>query len=965
MSGDFESDVKNDKDQQDGTVVSKNTRNKSLNNNESDDATQLAQGKRRLVVDNENNQGSKPDNDRTRIRSRSVNLPLGNNEETQVETYDSTSNVDVTGSTSGASLTDAIHRTNEEVKGLKSRNRRLKIINQRFLLASKLGVGGMGTVYRAKDLRKVEAQDKNPWVAVKLLNDAFKEHPSAFIALQREAQKSQKLAHPNIVRVYDFDRDGETVFMTMELLQGEDLNHIIKRRKKGFKQEDALNIIRQVGGALAEAHKHNIVHSDFKPGNIFYTTSKVAKVFDFGIARAVSEIGTGQVSLNNVDVTERDHTMFDASTLNALTPAYASKEMHNGHDACKSDDVYALGCVAYEVLTGRHPYEKMPANKVLSKNVKLPAVEGLKRSQVKALQKSVAIDRKNRYETVDDFLNDFLPERNKLGVAAKLTLVTLVLALCASGALYYKQQQEIYIKEQNLIKEQQRIEEEKIASQKAIEIENQRIALERVKARNITKAKYELDIQIEAYDKNASRLKKKLEDHAFVSSSSDSLEWQLSVSRNISSLSDVYQDTEWFSEFYENNPQEYLKPIVQEAEAVFKANKLETETWLESYYQKVSNVYLSQARDKVYVEDFSNAQRMIGLARQFDAGNLKIKETQTLLNNKWQDKKLEDQEIIRQASLNSYGVKNETVTQEVNSCSEQLAIVSNNFTYDMKFLQRTLTDLKRKYRSISEEVTQGNHTHVRNLGQCIRLFGEADPIAGEKILSKAKALFPSYVSELNKVEIKPFDSCSIAFSGKGRRYTCADRFIDDLAVRGPELVVVQSYVLGPYSIGKYEVTQGQMAEFCKVTNKCEAVDSKYSQLPATGYSLNQINGYLEWLSETTGFSYRLPTHKEWLNAARARNRALDNNRNCQLNSRGLIKGTRLLPVDIGQPNSWGLIGHVGNAQEIVKDGDDYRAAGGSKVTPMESCNTLSIQNYNVIDKDITGFRVIRNIELTK
>jgi serine/threonine protein kinase len=424
VSGDFESDVKNDKDQQDGTVVSKNTRNKSLNNNESDDATQLAQGKRRLVVDNENNQGSKPDNDRTRIRSRSVNLPLGNNEETQVETYDSTSNVDVTGSTSGASLTDAIHRTNEEVKGLKSRNRRLKIINQRFLLASKLGVGGMGTVYRAKDLRKVEAQDKNPWVAVKLLNDAFKEHPSAFIALQREAQKSQKLAHPNIVRVYDFDRDGETVFMTMELLQGEDLNHIIKRRKKGFKQEDALNIIRQVGGALAEAHKHNIVHSDFKPGNIFYTTNKVAKVFDFGIARAVSEIGTGQVSLNNVDVTERDHTMFDASTLNALTPAYASKEMHNGHDACKSDDVYALGCVAYEVLTGRHPYEKMPANKVLSKNVKLPAVEGLKRSQVKALQKSVAIDRKNRYETVDDFLNDFLPERNKLGVAAKLTLVT-------------------------------------------------------------------------------------------------------------------------------------------------------------------------------------------------------------------------------------------------------------------------------------------------------------------------------------------------------------------------------------------------------------------------------------------------------------------------------------------------------------------------------------------------------------
>jgi serine/threonine protein kinase len=965
VSEDVENKLKNYENQEDGTVVHKRTEKKLFSGFDENDATQLAQGKRRTSVKvDKHNQKNSESIDRTRVRSRSVSLPKVN-DATQIESNTPVSKTDLTGSMTGASLTDAINRTNQEVQGLKSKNRRLKIINQRFLLASKLGVGGMGTVYRAKDLRKVEAQDKNPWVAVKLLNDAFKEHPSAFMALQREAQKSQKLAHPNIVRVYDFDRDGETVFMTMELLRGEDLNHIIRRHKKGLKKEDALNIVRQVGGALAEAHKHNIVHSDFKPGNIFYTSRKVAKVFDFGIARAVSEIGTGSVSVGDVEEKNRDHTMFDAATLNALTPAYASKEMHNGQDACKSDDVYALGCVAYEVLTGKHPYRKTPANKVSPKQIKLPVVEGLKRRQVKALQKSIAIERKDRYQTVDAFLNDFLPERNKLGRTAKFVLVMLVLALCGSGVLYYQQQQAMLIKEQALIKEQKRIQEERLASKQEIELENKKIAEEREKNRIINKANIELDLQIEEYEKNATRLKKKLDDHAFVSSSSDSLEWQLSVRRNISSLGSVYQETDWFSDFSEKNMQVYLQSIIKEAEGMFDTEKLAVENWLLSYYQKVSNVYLSQARDKVYIEDFSSAQKMIGLARQYDKDNNQISSTQSLLTQKWQAQKTEDQEVIRQASLSSYTIKNEAVTRQINSCSDQLSVVSNRFTYDMKALQKTLTKLTRSYRSIPSEVSQGNFNHINNLGQCIRLFGETDPNAGEAVLLAAKKLFPSYVSELNKVDIRPFDSCSPAFAGMGRRYTCTDRLINDLTVRGPELVVVQSETLGIYSLGKYEVTQGQMSVFCKATNECAVPEEKNSQLPATDYSLEQIDSYLQWLSKETGFSYRLPHYEEWLYAVKARNKALDINRNCQLDSRGLVKGTRLLPVDIGQANGWGLIGHVGNAQEIVHDGDKYRSAGGSKLTPMESCNTLALQDYSLDQNDVTGFRVIRQVELTK
>ncbi|OUS40957.1 hypothetical protein A9R00_03385 [Oleispira antarctica] len=979
---------KNDQSLEDGTVVLKDSVSIESDKTELDDATQLAQGKRRIVPEiDKRNKENQLAGDHTRVRSRSVNLPIANDDDkTQIASTanddatqigsdlsisraDSTGSItgSITGSTTGASLTDAIYRTNEEVKGLKSKNRKLKIINQRFMLASKLGAGGMGSVYRAKDLRKVEAQDKNPWVAVKLLNEAFKDHPSAFIALQREAQKSQKLAHPNIVRVYDFDRDGETVFMTMELLRGEDLNHIIKRNKKGLKREDALNIIRQVGGALAEAHKHNIVHSDFKPGNIFYTSSKVAKVFDFGIARAVSEIGTGPmvVGEGGDGASNNDNTMFDASTLNALTPAYASKEMHNGQDACKSDDVYALGCVAYEVLTGRHPYGKTPSNKVVAKNNKLPTVEGLKRRQARALQKSVAIERKDRYQTVDEFLNDFLPERNKLGRTAKIMLSTLVLALCASGALYYKQQQEILIKEQALIKEQELIEQEKIASKKAIELEDQRIAEERAKNRTINKVKYELDLQIEAYEKQAIRLKKTLDQHAFVSSSSDSLEWQLSVSSSISALGEVYQPTEWFTDFLVQYPQDYILPIIQQSEEVFAADKLAVDNWLKGYHQKVSNVYLAQARDKIYILDFAGAQKMIGLARQFNEANSKIKPTQQLLTRKWQAQRAENSALARESSLKSYAAKNAAITRQVDTCSDQLAVAGGRFAYDMKALQRTLTRLNKSYRSIKSDVLLGNQAHVNNLGQCIRLYGETDPNAAEAVLLNAKKLFPTYVSGLNSVVIRPFDSCSPAFTGKGRRYTCSDRLVSDLAVRGPELVVVQHVNLGVYSIGKYEVSQGQMAEYCKATEACDMPNEKSYHLPATGYTPEQVNGYLTWLSEETRFSYRLPTHQEWLHAAKARNRDLDNNRNCQLNSRGLVKGARLLPVDVGQPNGWGLISHIGNAQELVLDRGKYRAAGGSKQTPMETCDALALQDYSADDIAVTGFRAVRKVELTK
>ena len=112
-----------------------------------------------------------------------------------------------------------------------------RVLKSRFVLDEKLGSGGMGTVYRAKDLRKVEARDRFPYVAIKVLNSDVREHPEAFIALEREASKSQQLSHPNIVSIFDFDKDGNLPFITMELLQGRELADLLHAYPNGLPEK--------------------------------------------------------------------------------------------------------------------------------------------------------------------------------------------------------------------------------------------------------------------------------------------------------------------------------------------------------------------------------------------------------------------------------------------------------------------------------------------------------------------------------------------------------------------------------------------------------------------------------------------------------------------------------------------------------------------------------------------------------
>ena len=259
----------------------------------------------------------------------------------------------------------------------------------------------MGSVFLGSDLIKVRAKDKQPRVALKVLNEDFKEHPDSFIALQREASRQQKLAHPNIATVYDFDQTEDGLaFLVMELLEGQDLSDFIKkvvRKKGGLPFEEALPMVQGLGAALVYAHERNIVHSDFKPGNCFMTTQGVLKVLDFGIARAVKNPGAA----------EGETTIFDPGKLGALTPAYASVEMLEGEEPDTRDDIYALACVAYELLTGKHPFNKIPANKARDSGLEPEPIKGLTRKQWRGLERGLAFLREDRSQNTAEFLEEF------------------------------------------------------------------------------------------------------------------------------------------------------------------------------------------------------------------------------------------------------------------------------------------------------------------------------------------------------------------------------------------------------------------------------------------------------------------------------------------------------------------------------------------------------------------------------
>ena len=264
-----------------------------------------------------------------------------------------------------------------------------KILGNRYEIIQKIGNGGMAIVYKARDLTL------NRYVAVKVLRDEFTTDEEFIKRFETEAQSAARLIHPNIVSIYDVGVDNNlTYYIVMELIQGKTLKEIIIQEQGPLPWKWSINVSIQIASALEMAHKNNIIHRDIKPHNIIITEDGVAKVTDFGIAKAVS----------NSTITAFGKTI---GSVHYFSPEHA----RGGYTDAKSD-IYSLGVVMYEMVTGRVPFDADTPVSIALKHMQEEPVEpkeinpnipdAVNKIILKALQKEPAL----RYQTATEMLQD-------------------------------------------------------------------------------------------------------------------------------------------------------------------------------------------------------------------------------------------------------------------------------------------------------------------------------------------------------------------------------------------------------------------------------------------------------------------------------------------------------------------------------------------------------------------------------
>jgi serine/threonine protein kinase len=210
-----------------------------------------------------------------------------------------------------------------------------------YEITAPIGEGGMGAVYRARDTRL----DRE--VAIKILPDIFASDPERVARFTREAQTLASLNHPHIAQVHGFEESAGTRALIMELVNGEDLSARIARGSMPL--DETLSVARQMADALDAAHEAGIVHRDLKPANVRITPDGIVKVLDFGLAKSIEAT---EPSGTNV-ITSLAMTLHGAIL---GTAAYMAPEQARGRPVDRRADLWALGCVVYEMLTGRRAF---------------------------------------------------------------------------------------------------------------------------------------------------------------------------------------------------------------------------------------------------------------------------------------------------------------------------------------------------------------------------------------------------------------------------------------------------------------------------------------------------------------------------------------------------------------------------------------------------------------------------------
>ncbi|SEM93338.1 non-specific serine/threonine protein kinase [Luteibacter sp. UNCMF331Sha3.1] len=891
------------------------------------------------------------------------------------------------------------------------------LLKHRFHLERELGRGGMGVVYLARDERKVEARDRDPYVAVKVLNDEFRKHPDALVALQREARRAQQVANDHIVRVYDFDKDGTNVFMTMEYVEGSDLRTLIRgKARDGMAFVDAWPLIEGMGEALQRAHAAGIVHSDFKPGNVMVTTGGVAKVFDFGIARA------GKLGADAGD----DRTVFDAGTLGAMTPAYASLDMLQGKPPSPADDVYAFGCVVFELLTGRHPFDKANAEEALAQGRRPPAVPGLDKRQYKALCDAVAFDGARRGGDIAHVIDGLRPRRWRERATPWLLAGGVMLALAAGGTWVAQTQVERHHVAETLRRlapgqaDGFRDEDGLRTALAALDgDERRRVVVDGADAIDgflVRLVASHWDPAHGRFDYPAAvrtfGLRAELKSFApKLDRRRDEVthERDEALNRLDTALSQAILANRLFGDGNDDAP-----AILARIRQIDPASRLLSNPELELKLDMAVSDSAKAGDLPGATAHLAVARRMLPSSTRLAARALALAQppatasTASPAESPTSASAPDLREAEHEARLESlrHAAAAGDLAKAVESFQALRVIDGGAVQTDdeaANLLTAAFLDAARDacraghWKDAAERIDSaltviGERDDLRraqtryDLALAVMNAGKApgvvpavqddlrkrlaavqtnDPqglkdLEAAMVASKAlpEGSLSAVIGKLHAVPVAPPDPCARrGLAGTARE--CFDTF--SAGAHGPALIVVPRSPK-PFAMTRTEITVGNLDQYCRATRTCAVSRGIAPTEPARSVPVAFAQRYAAWLTQVSGHVYRLPSDDEWLLAARANAGWDSKDVDCGASSSGI--GRLMKAPDFGThgaANPWGLVDLTGSVWEWTTKGRGLAVRGGSYRSGGDACSVGTVRASDGSAERDVGFRLVREV----
>lgn len=266
-----------------------------------------------------------------------------------------------------------------------------RVLRDRYVLTKIIGTGGTCTVFQARDLEASRTSGKPTFVALKTPRSDCADRERAIQRLKHEYQHAQRLSHVGIVQVLDLACEGDIWFLTMELLEGETLASIMRRQAGALTPNLIRRVLRGIGDALAYAHAAEVAHGDLNPANVFVLKGDRVKLIDFGAA-----------------CKEGDRPAA------AATLAYASPQVLDGEAPTSRDDIFNFAAIAYEVITGEHPFQQRSSVAAREASQRPTPPADLNAEQSLALMSALSFDREARPDDVKELARTLAPDPQRV-----------------------------------------------------------------------------------------------------------------------------------------------------------------------------------------------------------------------------------------------------------------------------------------------------------------------------------------------------------------------------------------------------------------------------------------------------------------------------------------------------------------------------------------------------------------------